>query len=72
VAVGDVPPEVWVAVGVPVGEAPPERLGRYLTPVAGHLDLARGAEASKEPASSVPRTLKKYQISFRAPPEQPR
>ena len=72
VAVGVAPLEVVrVAVAVPVGEAP-ERLGRYFTPVAGHLDFARGTDASKEPASSVPLTLKKYQISFRAPPEQPR
>jgi hypothetical protein len=61
VAVGADPADVVrVAVAVPVGAAPPELLGRYLTPVAGHFDFARGTEASKEPASSVPRTLKKY------------
>ena len=70
VEVGAAPPVVVVAV--PVGEGLLARLGRYLTPVAGHLDFASGAEGSKVPSCNVPRTLKKYQISLRAPLEQPR
>ena len=57
-----------------VGDEPaPLPLGRYLIPVLGHVDFEpTRSEASKVPVCIEPCTLKKYQISFRAPLWQPR
>ena len=74
--VGAEPPEVVVGADEPPvveGEGDALDLGRYFMPVLGHVDEEpMGSEGTKVPVCTEPRTLKKYQISFKAPLWQPR